>query len=838
MRKILLLISVLCWCISVIAQPQTSSFKEGETQVVRDLSGFRWKMKMMLPGQGEKEGLNKLPPEDIETLVWNIAQVPGDVYTDLWKNGIIEDPYFGRNASKAQWVGQYEWWYATQFNVTDDLANKFVELEFAGVDYSCDIWLNGHYLGQHQGAFSSFSFDVTAHLRSSKKTRESSNMLMIRLNPPPKVNALVAGRKTPWFGDYWRDIIPFGITRPIRLRSTGASSIKDIYAKTTLRKDGKATVNLELEINNTTTSPLHITALGEITGENFKSAIYSKSTSIRLKPGLNKVIQSFEIPDAKLWWPWDLGEQNLYKAKVSITQQGSSHDFAETTFGIREVRMQWNPGFTRDEVSFPRTTTINGKVHFIRSACWGGPPDIFVGRTSVAEYAQLIDLAKKANMNNIRIFGWHPPEIPEFYELCDRAGITVWQDVIPFGTGNIPSDKAFLNQAIQEGISVIKERRNHPSLIMMEGGEEMMLRTRDPKFTRAFLEQFGDSLQKYVDLPYVPDSPLTDEASLEAGFKPKEAVHALGYFYNMGNWLMEDWFKSLDYPIVPELAITSVPAVESLKKFIPENEMWPPGLSWGYHWADLDKLRMQNFDAFGSEKTGSLDEFVNATQDAQGIIFQLSVEHFRRNKPRLSGISLCHFITYWPDMKWGIVDNYQVPKRSYDYVKKAYQPLLVSLNFNKRRWQSTELFKGEIWVVNDYYKNFPNTSVEIEVKNDRKEQIYKHLYKLGTIEENSARQMIEVDEKFLDKVNSEFYVTLKLIGDQGQELSTNDYLFLIGDQQEASRTFKEMGKTMKKHISKYGAGNYFEYFPDLMGEGEQKINSDLDIPRARGFEPK
>ncbi len=832
MKSTVLLCLVLFSSIILIAQPQTSSFTSENSQSVRDLSGHKWKMKMMLPGEGLKAGLNNLPPEDIETLVWNVAKVPGDVYTDLWNNGSIEDPYFGRNAAKAQWVMHYEWWYATQFNVTENVSDKVITIKFEGVDYSCEVWLNGHYLGNHEGAFSSFSFDVTKYIRSAKKTRESQNILIVKLNPPPKVNALVAGRKTPWFGDYWRDIIPFGITRPIKMVTTGASRIIDTYAKTTLNKNGSATVDLELEIENTLSKSITVSTKSEITGENFQSDLIKKTAETVLKPGKNKVVQTYQIPNAKLWWPWDLGDQNLYKVKVAISQNGTIMDYTEKTFGIREVKMEWNPGFTREEVSFPRTTTINGKFHFIRSACWGGPPDIYVGRSTTEKYQKLIDLAKAANMNNIRIFGWHPPEIPEFYEMCDRAGLTVWQDVIPFGTGNIPQDKEFIDITIQEGIAVIKERRNHPSLIMIEGGEEMMLRTRDPKFTRNFLEQFGDSIHNYVNLPFVPDSPLTDEASQEAGFKPKEAVHALAYFYNMGNWLMEDWFKSLDYPIVPELAITSVPSVESLKKFIPENEMWPPGLSWGYHWADLDKLRMQNYDAFNSEKTGSLEEFVNATQDAQGIIFQLSVEHFRRNKPRLSGISLCHFITYWPDMKWGIVDHYQKPKRSYEYVKTAYQPLLVNLNFEKRRWHTTEPFKGEVWVVNDLYKDYPNSKIKVEITDDEQKVLYSKTHEKANISGNSANKIFDIQQNVLQNVKSEFFVNLSLLDEAGKEISKNHYLFLIGDQKEASLKFKEMGKEMKKHIAKYGAGNYLEYFPTMPDE----IDDVQEVPRARGFE--
>ncbi|MDO6425008.1 glycoside hydrolase family 2, partial [Saccharophagus degradans] len=102
-------------------------------------------------------------------------------------------------------------WYSYQFNVTQDLGDNLARLDFDGVDYTCDVWLNSEYLGSHEGAFSPFSFDINHALRTSKKNLKSSNLLMIRLAPPPQVNSKVAGRKTPWFGDYWRDLIPFGI---------------------------------------------------------------------------------------------------------------------------------------------------------------------------------------------------------------------------------------------------------------------------------------------------------------------------------------------------------------------------------------------------------------------------------------------------------------------------------------------------------------------------------------------------------------------------------------------------------------------------------------------------
>ncbi|WP_298534374.1 glycoside hydrolase family 2 protein [uncultured Algibacter sp.] len=838
-RKTLMVLLVLFFGVMSFGQPNTMISHKDNSQLVNDLSGVKWTMKMMLPGEGVKMGLPQLPPEDIETLVWNYAKVPGDVYTDLWKAGVIDDPYFGRNSVKAQWVQQYEWWYSKQFHVSESVDNKVVKIVFEGVDYACDVWLNGYFLGRHEGAFSGFSFDVTEYLRISSKRLESTNMLMIKLDPPPRVNALVAGKKTPWFGDYWRDLVPFGIFRPVKMVSSGKVLFEDAYANTSINKDGSADVKLELTVENTEVQNKNMNFIATVEGKNFSSDLKTVKFSAVVKPGIHKIEHNIHINKPKLWWPWDMGKPNLYEARISLKEGDVNHDFKEITFGIREVTSKWNPGFKKDvDVSFPRSTYINGKFHFIRSACWGGPPDIFVGRTSLDEYKKLIELAKGANMNNIRIFGWHPPEIPEFYQYCDEMGITVWQDIIPLGTGNIPSDEDQLVDIFNEGVKVIKERRNHPSLIMMEGGEEMLLRTRDAKFGREFLERLGDSLQAYANLPYVPDSPLTCEVSKEAGFKPKEAVHALRYFYDMGSFLHEDWLKTLEFPIVPEFAITSVPSVESLKKFIPNDEIWPPGLSWGHHWADLTRLKMQNWDVFGDEKIGSLEEFVNASQDTQGIIFQNGIEYFRRQKPNLSGIALCHFITYWPDMKWGIVDNYQETKRSYDFVKKAYQPLLINIAFNKRRWSKNEPFKCELWVVNDLFENYKKCKATIILKNELGKQLKSETFDIGDVKANSAKKFEDISADVLSEVDKQIFVELELKDSKGNVLSSNDYFFLIGDQKEATQKFIQMRDARRVLETKYGYGNYYRFFNDVTGEEGQNYQSETETPRASGFEKK
>ena len=840
LNKVAVLLCLSSFFIGTQAQPNTT-FSIADMNRVRDLSGMKWKFKMMLPGEGVKKGLHELPSEDIETLVWNNARVPGDVYTDLWKAGVIEDPYFGRNNVRAQWVQQYEWWYSHQFDMQVIPENEIVELVFEGVDYSCEVWLNGHYLGAHEGVFSKFSFDVTGYLRTHPhNAQKGRNMLMVKLDPPPQVNALVAGKKTPWFGDYTRDLTPIGIWRPVKMVRTGKVRFNDVYANNTVNDNGSADVKLEITVENTSDTPKKMSFAATIEGKNFDMKNIDLEFDEIIQPGLHKVTKTVHVKEAKLWWPWDLGDQNLYKAIIVLKDGKTNHDLNETVFGIREVTSKWNPGFEKDvDVTFPRSTYINGKFHFIRSACWGGPPDIFVGRTSPAEYKELIRLAKEMNMNNIRIFGWHPPEIPEFYQYCNEMGMTVWQDMIPLGTGNIPYEEENLVEIFNEGVKVVKERRNHPSLIMMEGGEEMMFRTRDPHAGRAFLERLGDSLQAYVNLPYVPDSPMTDHMAQEAGFKPKEAVHALRYFYDMGQWLHEDWYQTYcdGYPIVPEFAITSVPDVESLEKFIPEEEMWPPGLSWGHHWADLTRLRMQNWDVFGDEMKGSLEEFVEATQDAQGIIFQNGIEHFRRDKPSLSGIALCHFITYCPDMKWGIIDNYQKPKNSFNFVKKAYQPLLVNFEFKKRRWHTDEPFIGNIWVVNDFYKEYKNCTVEFKIKDASGKILNAQNFDIKKIEENSAKQFFEIKEDVLASVKDRFVVELEMKDTAGNIISANDYFFLIGDQQEATKYYNSWKQKRIEQENLHGRyGSYYHFYKEFTGQDGAKYESGKQIPRAIGFE--
>jgi beta-mannosidase len=725
------------------------------------------------------------------TYNWNLASIPGDVHTDLWKAGVIDDPHYGRNSLKMKWVARNEWWYVKRFNIPEEMRGKVIRVVFEGVDYACDVWLNGTHLGRHEGMFSQFAFDIT-DVVSFLRSFDGGNMLVVKLDPPPKVYNKVAGRKFHWTGDYSSRLIPFGIWRPVKVVATEPVRIENTYVEPKIKDGGSAELNIQVELENHTDAPREVVVNAKVNGKNFRSKTYTASVTDKIKPGLQTVRMKLTVDDAKLWWPWDMGEQNLYRAEVTVEGKGGVNDRIETTFGIREVKMAMNPGFTKEEVEYPWTVMVNGKRHYLRSACWGGPPDIFYGGSTLEKYRKLVKLAKEANINNLRIFGWHPPEIPEFYELCNEAGITVWQN-FSLSLGSFPCDDEYRNALHKEAIAIVKERRNHPSIVVWCGAEEIFyLPKHKTSCNKRIVEDLGEAIRPYTSVPYVLACPLSNPVAIEMGFKPKESVHALHHNYSRGQVTMEEYFPSIDCAFVPELTGSSAPSVESLKKFIPPDELWPPGPSWKHHWAEMEILSIINFEIFDDERMGSLEEFVNSTQIAHGTVCQFALEIFRRRKPRVSGVTLCHFNTYSPDFKWGIVDHYLEKKLCFDFIKAAYQPLLVSLQYPKRRLVNGQKLNGKIWVVNDHYEQYRNCTVELRITDRQKKLLKEDSFKIGDIGPDSSKKYADVKWSVPEGITGDFEVELSLLDDQGRSISANHYTFLISDGEKFDQRRAEM----------------------------------------------
>lgn len=776
-------------------------------RVVQDFSGFDWKMERMRIGQGKAEGIHRLKNElSGNDFSWNKAKVPGDVYTDLYYAGEIDDPLFGRNMAKIKWAQDYEWWYNYAFSVNPDMNGKTITLDFEGVDYSCEVWLNTHYLGKHEGMFSSFSFEVTDILDMTQNN-VPVNLLTVKLDPPPKNQQNVAGAKHNFQGDYLTGVIPFGIWRPVKLVASSACKIEEYRVEYNLIGED---VHCSLEVETT----FFDTSLDEVELQ----VTYTDGTGVRcFRKELGAVSQKtnttleYLLEKPKLWWPYDLGEPFLYDIEIALVRNGEILDNLKEKTGVRQVTMAMNPGFTPEEVENPWTFVINGKPMFLRSACWGGQPSFFYGQNSYEKYEHFLTKCKECNINNLRIFGWHPPEVKEFYELCDQLGITNWTN-FTFATQEFRHDREYLELVEKEIVATVKERRNHPSMIMFMGGEEVYFtEAHVHSKNRLLMEKVGIMTKKNTHIPYGDASPLSSREGIRMGYAPKESAHANNHYYAAGAIFMEDFYPNLDYAVIPELTAASAPNVESLKKFIPEQELWPMGLSWGYHWGDLHVLEILNYEIFGDVKKGSLEEFVEATQIAQGTVAQFALEHFRRQKPHVSAVALCHFITNMPLIKWDIIDYYGAEKKSFAMVKRAYAPVLPSLEFKKRRYLPQETFEGDLYVLNDHYKNYDNCKIEFEVISANGQSVYSGAF-TENIGENVSQKVGDFSFVVPDDMGEYFHIKLKLWQNE-TVLMENQYKLLVADQEKAKIEAKKMYDKMHEGRREFGKG-YYRYFPE------------------------
>ncbi|MEM9251749.1 MAG: glycoside hydrolase family 2 [Planctomycetota bacterium] len=800
-----------------------------------DLSGNQWKMERARPGTGVAEEFH-LAPSEYQGIYysWNQASVPGDVFSDLQRAGEIDDPFFARNYHKAKWVQDYEWWYVTKFNVPAELEGQRFHLHFEGVDYSFEAWLNGVSLGGHTGMFSSYRPDVTDAIRF-EQWFEGCNILMIKLDPAPKNLANVGGRKFCFQGDYLTGVVPMGIWRPVRVVATGGVKIE--YARIETPMGGvdhtgpedvdatlDATATIELEVRNSGAAATDVAFTVDVAGANAAAGAGSGhgTHTATVEPGVGFV--RFEVPlkDVKRWWPWDMGGQPLYHATIDAAIDGQACDRVVERFGVREITMARNPGYTPEQAEFPWTFLVNGRRHYLRGACWSGPPSLLYGRNTPAKYESRVEQVREANINHLRIFGWHPPEIPYFYDLCDEAGITVWTN-FTFATQAYRATPEFMAGAEEDCIHTVKDRRNHPSAIFFMGGEEVFFsHAHAESDNRRIMEAMGEAIAPHTSTPYGLASPLSEAFGQKMGFKAHDSVHANGHYYGAGRKFMEDFYPKLDYCIVPELTAASAPDVASLKRFIPEDELWPMGPSWGYHHADLEVLKTLNYEVFGHPRCDGLEEFVESTQTAHGVIAQFALESLRRLKPKNSGIGLCHFMTHWPDIKWGIIDYYGVKKRCFEDVTRAYQPVLPTPDYVKRRWNPGETFDAGLVVVNDTFTRFDRVTLEWTVHLPTGQATEGSV--TGDVPPDSTSELGRIALPLPADLGTAptqglyavptFRLDLRLRTDDGRVLAENHHTLLVDDQDAAHAEAIRLNDEMNQGREHFGK-SYYRYFPEM-----------------------
>jgi hypothetical protein len=629
---------------------------------ILQLAGGAWRVERA--SQVDAAG-NALSMPGFKDDAWLAATVPGTILTSFLNAGALPDPNYGENQlyiSDSYFCGDF--WYRTEFNAPTVNANQTVWLDFGGINWKADVYLNGEKLGRIEGGFIRGRFDVTAKLITGKP-----NALAVKIvaNATPgstkqktfaaesgNGGALGADNPTYHASIGWDWIPPIrgrntGIWAPVKLEITGAVTLENPYVWSTLGSPTNSTadVNLEVELVNHRSAPfkgLLEASFGDI----------HVSTPVTLGPSEHKTVMlnsqthpALHLTNPKLWWPVGYGEPHLYDVRFTLSAAGKPVDRAAMKSGIRQMTFSEEGGKLR--------LWVNGRRFIGRGGNWGFGESML--RYRAREYDAAVRYHKEMNFTMIRNWVGQIGD-DEFWEACDRHGVMVWQDfwlANPWDGPDPDNNEMFLNNVKDFVLRI----RNHPSIGLYCGRNEGF----PPKPLEEGIRKILGDL--HAGLHYIPSS--ADD--VVSGHGPYQAMPTSFYF------------RSADVKMHSEIGAPNIPPIESVRLMMPEKDLWPQGLSWGLH--DFCLEGAQGGASFRAKIDSELGGATNAEEWiglAQILNYNTYRAMFEAQSVHRMGVLLWMSHSCWPSFVWQTYDYYFEPTAAYFGCKKGSEPLHIQWN--------------------------------------------------------------------------------------------------------------------------------------------------------------
>ena len=646
---------------------------------------------------------------------WYPANVPATVLGTLVQNNVHADLYFGDNLKRIPGDDfKVSWWYRTEFPLTADPSKTAFKLEFDGINYRANIWLNGKKIAdasEAYGAFRRFEFDVTA-----AAARGGMNVLAVEVFPPQP------GDPTMGFVD-WDPAPPdknMGIWREVRVKSSGNVSINFPYVITKLDletlKEAGLTVSAELRNN----SPNKVS--GTLEGR-LESARFSREVILEPKESKKVIFTPEDTPELKIknprvWWTHDLGTPELYvlglafrlkmekpkieekpafeetaakkeegkgkdgpwgKGKDKMMPRNLFSDVRMVRFGIREVSDDFND-------QGHRGYKLNGRKVLIRGGGW--TDDLLLDNRRKKVAAE-VAYARHMNLNTLRLEGfWGSSE--DLYNLCDENGILLmagwscqWEWEHYLGK---PTDERYGGILTPEEIQLValswKDQvrwlRNHPSIFVWAEASDLIPK---PELEKEYIRILKE------DDPTRPSLISTKGKTSE--LTGKSGVKMLGpYDWVPPVYWYVDTKNGGAYGFNTETGPgPQVPPIESLKKIIPEKDLWPINDLWYFHCCRGEFGTLERYNEAMTKRLGepkNLNDYLAKAQYLNYEGMRAMFEAFVANKYKSTGIIQWMYNAAWPRLWWQLYDYYLMPNGAFYGARKACAPLHVIYNYGTR----------------------------------------------------------------------------------------------------------------------------------------------------------
>jgi exo-1,4-beta-D-glucosaminidase len=621
---------------------------------------------------------------------WYRASVPSTVMGVLSANGLYTDIFTGDNYKNIDPLPFKEaWWFCREFSLALPGHGEHITLNFDGLNYHADIWLNGKLLASHDsifGPFRRFSFDVTGILQKNNclavsltKARPGDfNLGFVDWNPrPPDEN--------------------MGIWRGVYLALTGPVSLTDTYVESDFdtKQPDQAWLSIRTTLKNHSPKAIKGKLEGKIGELHF-------SYPVTLGPEADSVltltagqVSALKIKNPRLWWCNGLGTPELYSLDLKFVS-GKSCSAAETvSFGIRKIEMYTN-------VWGHKGFKLNGREILIKGAGW--TDDIFL-RDSLQSLETQVKYAREMNLNTLRFETiWGTGQ--DIYDLCDRYGMLAmvgwscqweWEEYLgkvcgEFGGIETPEEKQL---ALSSFGDQVRWLRNHPSVMVWMVGSD---KCPDPDLEKQYAELF----RTLDNRPY-----LASAGTRVSSYSGPTGVKMNGpYEYVAPNYWYTDTINGGAFGFNTETGPgPQVPVRESLEKMIPADHLWPPDKIWDYHcthsiqaFNTMNVFNTALYSRYG--QPANLDSYL-LRSDAQSYeAMRAMFEAFRTRIPKSTGIVQWMLNSAWPSLYWHLYDYYLRPTAAYYAVQNANRPLQLIYDYGDNSVYSVNETRSDIQGMN------------------------------------------------------------------------------------------------------------------------------------------
>lgn len=683
---------------------------------------------------------------------WYRASVPTTVLAALIENDEYSEPFFGKNLKEIpEERFDCAWWYRKEFELSADFKLKYAHLCFEGINYRANIWLNGLQVGsvdEIEGAFRIFKLNITEILKTGE------NVLAVEVFPPK------LGDFTIGFVD-WNPRPPdhnMGIWRPVKIYLSGPVSIENPFVASEINLDtlDEASLTVTAELVNHSDNTVEGILKGTLEEVSF-------SQKVKLSPGERKIIsflpehyRELQLKNPSLWWPHDLGEPKLYNLELNFLSGDIVSDKKIITFGIRRVEDYFD-----DEGH--RGFKINGRKVLIRGGGW--VDDIFLADDQRKLKAK-IEYAKHMNLNAVRLEGfWGSSSL--LYDLCDELGLLVmagwscqweWDEYMGkvcgrYGGAQTREEMELVAKSFRDQVIWL---RNHPSIfVWLVGSDKLPKPELERKYVK-ILEEYDRSR------PYLAAAAgRVSEVSGPTGVKMHGPYDYVPPIY---------WFEDESYGGAHGFNTESGPGpqpppLESLRKMLPEDRLWPVNDYWEYHCA---RKRFSNIDRYLealNNRYGKAENIHDFDRKAQVMNYEAAramFEAFAAHKHRAKGVIQWMLNAAWPKFYWQLYDYYLMPNGAFYGVKKACQPVNIIYHYGN----------NEIFAVNFSRAPRDNLKAVVRVLDLQGKERFNRVKDIK-IEGLTSRRIMQIPE--LPGLSPVYFIDLKLEDASGCMVSDNFY---------------------------------------------------------------